>query len=118
MAFIDDFKTRFPEIDIATVDTYFPINETTYQCYFGAVYIGDGNCNDEAILQLMAHLITIDSNSGSSSLKDKSSQGVDGVSVSFNSVPVTSQNDAFFMSTKYGQRYLQLRAHHFGGFFV
>ena len=118
MAFIDDFKARFPGIATTTVDTYFPINENTYQCYFGAVYIGDGNCDDEAILQLMAHLITMDSNSGTSSLKDKASQAADGVSVSFNSVPVTSQNDAFFMSTIYGQRYLQLRAHHFGGFFV
>lgn len=118
MAFIDDFKVRFPDIPTATVDKYFPINENIYQCYFSCEYIGDGNCNDEAIMQLMAHLITLDSKKSSSSIKDTSSKAVDGVSVSYNTVPVTNQNDAFFMSTKYGQSYLQLRSHIGGAVFV
>lgn len=119
MAFIDDFKARFPEILEATVDTYFPLNENTYQCYFNAEYTGtSGNCDDEAILLLMAHLITIDSASGSSSKKDAISKSVDGVSVSYTAPAVTNQNDIFFMSTKYGQRYLQIRAFSFGGVFV
>ena len=118
MAFIDDFKARFPEILEATVDTYFPLNENTYQCYFGATYVGDGNCNDEAILLLMAHLITIDSKSGASSLKDAASKSVDGMSISYSVPQAVSQNDAFFMSTSYGQRYLQIRAFSFGGKFV
>ena len=119
MAFIDDFKARFPEIPTATVDTYFPLNENTYKCYFNALYVGvTGNCDDEAILLLMAHLITIDSASGSSSKKDAVSKSVDGVSVSFATPATTNQNDLFFMSTKYGQRYLQIRAFNFGGVFV
>ena len=119
MAFIDDFKTRFPEILETTVDKYFPLNENTYKCYFNAAYTGTvGNCDDEAILLLMAHLITIDSKSGSSSKKDAVSKSVDGVSVSYATPAVTNQNDIFFMSTKYGQRYLQIRAFSFGGVFV
>jgi hypothetical protein len=118
MAFIDDFKARFPEIATATVDIYFPINENTYQCYFNAAYAGDGNCNDEAILLLMAHLVTIDSSKGSSSKKDATAKSVDGVSVSFATPAAANQNDMFFMSTKYGQRYLQIRAFSFGGVFV
>jgi len=119
MAFIDDFKTRFPEIPEATVDKYFPLNENTYQCYFNALYVGvAGNCNDEAILLLMAHLITIDSKTGTSSKKDAVSKSVDGVSISYAVPTSTNQNDIFFMSTSYGQRYLQIRAFNFGGVFV
>jgi hypothetical protein len=120
MAFIDDFKTRFPEIDTAVVDIYFPLNENTYQCYFNKAYIESdvGNCDNEAIMQLMAHLITIDNSGTDSALKDTSSLGEDGVNVTYNTFAPTSNNDAFFMSTKYGQRYLQLRSHVGGGCFV
>lgn len=119
MAFIDDFKARFPEIPTARVDTYFPLNENTYRCYFNALYTGvTGNCNDEAILLLMAHLITIDSQKGSSAKKDVTSKSADGVSVSFATPATINSNDIFFMSTSYGQRYMQIRAFNFGGHFV
>ncbi len=118
MAFIDDFKTKFPEFDATIVDTYFASSEDDYQCYFGAVYQGTGDCNDQAILMLQAHLFVINDKTGTSSLKDTVSKSVDGVSVSFATPATTSQNDMFFMSTKYGQRYMQLRAFNFGGVFV
>jgi len=118
MAFIDDFKTKFPEFDVTVVDEYFATSEDDYQCYFGAIYIDGTGCDDLAILMLQAHLLYINNKSGSSSVKDKASQSVDGVSVAFNVSPITNQNDAFFMSSKYGQRYLQLRASKMGAFFV
>ena len=118
MAFLDDFKTKFPEFDETKVGNYFATSEDDYQCYFGAIYQGSGDCNDQSSLMLQAHLFVINDKAGASSLKDTASKSVDGVSVSYAAPATTSQNDAFFMSTKYGQRYMQLRAFNFGGVFV
>lgn len=118
MAFIDDFKTKFPEFDTAKVDSYFATSENDYQCYFGAIYQGNGECDDQAILMLQAHLFVLSEKTGTSALKDTASKSVDGVSVSYVAPATTSQSDAFFSSTKYGQRYMQIRAFNFGGCFV
>jgi len=118
MSFIADFKAKFPEFDTSKVDDYFATSEDDYQCYFGAIYQEDNGCNDLAILMLQAHLFTINNKSGTSSVKDAVSKSVDGVSVSFATPASTNSNDLFFSSTKYGQRYLQLRAFNFGGVFV
>ena len=118
MAFIDDFKAKFPEFDTTAVDTYFATSEDDYKCYYGANYVGTGTCDDQAILMLQAHLFVVNDKSGTAPSKDAVSKAVDGVSVSFATPATNSQSDIFFMSTKYGQRYLQLIAHNFGGVFV
>lgn len=117
MALIDDFKARFPDIPTETVDKYLPLNEDITVCYYDAEY-GSSTCTDEIILQLLAHLITIDSKTGSSSLHDVSSKAVDGVSISFTAANLSTRTDDFFNSTKYGQRYLQLIRFDFGARFV
>lgn len=117
MAFIDDFKLRFPDIDTITVDKYFPLNETSYNYYYNVNY-GDDLRTDEAILFLMAHLITTESSAGSSPIKDTQSKSVDGVSVAYTPIATTSGQDQFFMSTKYGQKFLQLTQFGYGGRFV
>ena len=117
MAMIDDFKTKFPMIPTEKVNEYFPMFETTYKCYYGAEY-GSNACDDEAILYLIAHLITISIQSslnGASPTFSVASESVDGVSTSyFMGNGNTSLNDSFFLSTIYGQIYLQLISKNYG----
>jgi hypothetical protein len=118
MALIDDFKTRFPEFDTSDVDTYLPGLESVYQCYHGATY-GTAECDDEIILNLLAHLMVTSSlNSSTTPSQGVASESVGSVSVSYLTIPINSRNDVFFMSTKYGQMYLQLTAKNAGGYFV
>jgi hypothetical protein len=64
---------------------------------------------------LTAHLLSLSVKEESASNKAVatsgpiSSKSVDGVSVSFSSYSPQDEDDAFYMSTTYGQRYLQLR---------
>ncbi|MBL3520300.1 DUF4054 domain-containing protein [Arcobacter lanthieri] len=121
MAMIDDFKAKFPMIPTATVDTYFPLFQDNYKCYYGADY-GVNPCDDEAILYLIAHLITVTNQTaltGASPNFAVASESVDGVSTSyFMGNGNTNLNDSFFLSTVYGQIFKQLISKNIGAFFV
>lgn len=124
MALIDDFKTRFPNIPAASVDTYLPLytNNNTYRCYYDFDY-GVDTCDNEIILTLLAHLLTLDlndinsSNNGSPT-QTVASRAVGNVSESYVDYPIDSTKDEFFMTTRYGRLYLQLIKKNLGGVFV
>lgn len=121
MAMTDDFKAKFPMIPAATVALYFPLFETNYKCYYGAEY-GNNTCDDEAILYLIAHLITTTQQSTLISSTPNfavASDSVDGVSTSyFMGNATVSLNESFYLSTVYGQIYLQLISKNIGAYFV
>lgn len=116
MALIDDFKQRFPEFDGGVVDQYFPVVEPVYPCYFG----GDVNvpCDKEAALNLIAHLITVNSAPTATAKRAAASKSVGSVSVSYGTSSDTRANADFFNTTRYGQQFLTLTQHNIGGFFV
>ena len=112
MALIDDLKTRFPDIPTGTIDTYYAAlsfsNAEFWKCYFCFDYI-QGDCNSEAILNLVAHLIMTESSGSDSAIKDVSSVSVGSVSESyFEGSSVNSSQKDFFNTTKYGQKFLLL----------
>lgn len=115
MALIDDFKARFPEFDVAVVDQYIPILEPVRSCYFVGAYT---NCNKETVLNLLAHLIVIETNTGTSGLKSVNSKSVSGVSIGYSSRTTTGKNADFFTTTKYGQRFMMLTKFRAGSVFV
>lgn len=107
MALIDDFKARFPEFDTAVVDEYLPILEDVWPCYFGGSYTE--SCNKEIILNLIAHLLVDETNSGSGNVKSTQSRSVGDVSVTFSSGSYQGgQSFDYFRTTKYGRRYWML----------
>lgn len=114
MAIIDDFKARFPEFDTATVDQYLPILSEVYPAYFN----GDYENNKEIILNLIAHLLVNETNTGSSTVKDANSKSVGDVSVGYSDSKTENMRDAWFFATKYGARYLMLIRSRSGAFFV
>jgi len=115
MALIDDFKTRFPEFADSVVDQYIPILEPVWPCYYGRAYV---ECNKEAILNLIAHLITINSSASSAPAKDVASKSVGSVSVSYVATQSASELFTFFNSTKYGQFFWLLTSRFRGPRFV
>lgn len=121
MAFIDDFKARFPEFDTATVDTLLPAVEPYLPCYYGGVY-GQSVCDDEILLQLAAHLMVFEQRSSAGrtgTIRSASSRSVGNVSISYGDVTNPSASRRFFHTTIYGQRYLQLTSKNApGGVFV
>ena len=113
MALIDDFKARFPEFATATVDTYLPILEPVWPCYYNRTYEA---CVQEAVLNLVAHLLVMETSSGSSSSQQVASKSVGSVSVSYVQPEQTGGDlRAMFSSTKYGQRFLLLAGRRYGG---
>ncbi len=106
---IDDFKARFPEFPDSVVDPYLPILEPAYPCYFNRSYEG---CNVEAILNLIAHLLVLETGQGSEASQLESSKSVGSVSVSY-VAPTASPN--MYASTKYGQRFNLLTSAMYGG---
>lgn len=115
MALIDDFKKRFPEFDPEVVDQYFPALEEVWPCYYGRPY---SKCNKEIILNLIAHLMVIQINPGSSSIREQASRSVGSVSVSFTARTDTGGLSDFFGFTKYGQMYLMLTSTRRRAYFV
>lgn len=114
---IDDFKARFPEIATATVDQWFPVVEPVWPCYFGRPYSAE--CDKEAILNLVAHLIIVQSTAGTAGLKSTESKSVGSVSVSYSSATQTGGPlYDFLRTTKYGLMFLQVTASSRGAFFV
>ena len=120
MAFIDDFKDRFPEIDPTLADQLVPIYEQVYPCYYGGSYTVE--CDKEAILLLVAHMVASDpaySGSGSSSpTKSQASKAVGSVSVSYAQPRSQSDFNIWLTSTRYGQLYLMVISNNIGGVFV
>ena len=117
MAVLADFKIRFPEFDAVTVDQYIPILEPVWPCYWGGVYTDP--CGQEIVLNLLAHLITIEISAGSENVKTAQSKSVGSVSVSYSQgYAPNSERNAWLKTTKYGTRYLWLTSRNAGGFFV
>ena len=103
----DDLKSRFPNMSTVTIDTYFPMYETIYTVYYGVEY-GTNSQDNEIILNLLAHLITIsDTHSDGSSIQQVGSDSVGSISTSYVTIPLAS-DDKFYTSTIYGQTYLML----------
>lgn len=117
MALSDDFKARFPEFDESQVDTYLPILEPVWPCYYGGSY--DDTCGQEIVLNLVAHLLVAETQSGSGNVKSTQSQTVGNVSVTYSQgYAPTSERMAWLRTTKYGSRYIMLTRHRQGGIFV
>lgn len=115
MALIDDFAERFPEFSQAVVDQYIPILEDVWPCYYGRAYEG---CNKEIILNLIAHLVTMETSAGSSASRNVASKSVGSVSVSYEANRSNSELVDFFGATKYGQRFMLLTRRFIGPKFV
>lgn len=109
MSLIDDFRGRFPEFQDTVVDRYIPILEPVWPCYYNKPYEG---CNREAILNLVAHLLTVETQGGSASSQTVSSKSVGSVSTSY-VAPTGSLN--MYSATKYGQRFNLLAGAMYGG---
>ena len=117
MALIDDFKARFPGFDVSEVDTYFPLIEGTYCCYYDGDL--DDVCDKEIILNLLAHLFVIEKTDSDFTVQNVTSEKVGDVSTTYQNKSINNNDDSFFGSTKYGQKYLQLTSKiKAGAFFV
>lgn len=117
MAILDDFKARFPEFEATTVDTYMPILEPIWPCYYGGQY--DDACDKEIVLNLLAHLMTSEISAGAEALKTTTSKSVGSVSVSYSEgYAATSERNAWLKTTKYGARYMMLTSRRQGAVFV
>ncbi len=110
MALLDDFKARFPEIDETLADQLVPIYEPVYPCYYGGDYTID--CDKEAILLIVAHLVVTDptyTGSGSSApSRSVSSKSVGSVSVSYEAGSTGSDLTTWLKSTRYGQLFVMV----------
>lgn len=114
MSIATDFAARFPEIPEATQSTYLPGVLLAWPSYYGLAYAAD---TQEAVLQLCAHLLTVDSQAVAAPLQQEASKSVGSVSVSY-AVGSGPGVPAFFASTKYGQRFWLLARTRAGGSFV
>lgn len=118
MALIDDFKARFPDFATATVDTYLPIVEPVYPAYYTLEYTANA-ATKEATLNLLAHLIVLESNDTASSVKGIQSKSVGSISVSHEAIShAGGEMFDFYNTTKYGQRFWQLTSRRYGGIAV
>jgi hypothetical protein len=117
MSLIADFKVRFPEFDSTAVDLAWPNLDAVWCCYYGGSYVS-GTCVGNAILNLIAHLFVVGSNTSSKSVKAVASWSVSGVSESFTGGATPSAFSEFFNTTKYGQAYLLMIANSRGAIFV
>jgi hypothetical protein len=117
VALLDDFIARFPEIDSDTANLLVPIYAEIWPCYYGGSY--EDNCDKQAILLLMAHLVKTDpSVSSSAPSRAASSKSVGSVSVSYDSLEAQSNTNAWLNSTRYGQMFLVLTAKNRGPVFA
>ena len=98
-------------------EQYIPILEGVYPHYYGGGYEGAGV---EIVLNLLGHLVTVETQAGAGNPKVEQSKSVGSVSVSYAAgYATTSERDAWFKTTRYGARYLILTANRgMGGRFV
>jgi len=116
MALIDDFKSRFPLFDTASVDAIFPIIEPIYPAYYGGSV--DVAIEKEAIFNLLAHMFVSEQSTSNSGGQLQSSKAVGSVSASYEATTSSGQASDFFKTTKYGQRFLQIISTNMGAVFV
>jgi hypothetical protein len=105
-----DFEARFPLIpwveEVASTWIY-------YTC------LQYSDSTKEAILNLIAHLLTLASLPGSGSSRNVASKSVGSVSVSYEASAAQSSNLAsWYNTTRYGQVYLMLTGRRVGARFV
>lgn len=105
-----DFEARFPTIpwveEVASTWIY-------YTC------LQYSDSTKEAILNLIAHLLTLASLPGSSSSRNVASKSVGSVSVSYEASAAQSSNLAsWYNTTRYGQVYWLLTGRRVGARFV
>jgi hypothetical protein len=117
MALIDDFKARFPAaFATSVVDTWLPILEPVYPAYYAVAYSA---ASKECTLNLIAHMLVMETQTGSAPSRDISGKSVGSVSTSYaaRSGPGSDLRD-WLSSTKYGQRFLLLSSFRYGGMTV
>ena len=117
MALIDDFKARFPEFTPADVDTAWSGLEASWPCLYGGAYDVSG-CDDEIILNLIAHLFVLSQKTNNSPSLLSASKSVGSVSVSNYINQSMTNREAFFSSTKYGQQFNMMTQFRQGSAFV
>ena len=117
MTIMQDFKARFPEFDDAKVDEQLPGLIEVYQCYWGGVY-DTNTCSKEIVLNLLAHLLVVQTQPGYERAKEAQSKSVGNVSVTYASYQSSSNRMSWFMATKYGMQFWMLTRSRQGGFFV
>lgn len=105
MSIEDDFKARFPDFPEAAIDSYFDSVLAVWPCYYTGAYDA---CNKEIILNLIAHLIIMESNPKASSIRSVSSRSAGSVSTSYGGVSKQTDLTDFFGFSIYGQRFLFL----------
>jgi len=104
-----DFEARFPTLPwVAGVADSWP----SYSCLTYA----DGT--KEAVLNLIAHLLVLESLSGAGAARTAESKSVGSVSASYGTASTGSGLATFFSSTRYGQRYWLLTGRAIGAVFV
>lgn len=116
MAKIDDFKARFPNFDTSVVDSLFPVIQDLAICYYGGSY-DESPCEKEIILNLYAHLLTLENNATSETVRNQTSKSVGNVSVSFEASTEVGTR-GWFNTTRYGQQFLYLTSRNAGAIFV
>lgn len=110
MSLNSDFKKKFPQFSSEDVDNNFESIVAEYPCFYNKVY-GDNDCNDQAILYLLAHLLnsTLVSSTSSGATGVESSRSADGVSKSFDTSSTgNSESNSFWLSSVYGQKFKAL----------
>jgi hypothetical protein len=117
MALIDDFKARFPApaFKDAVVDTWLPILTDVWPCYYGGGYTA---CNKEIVLNLVAHLLVMETRPTASSMRETTSRAVGSVSVTNAATKSTSDLNDFFSASKYGQKFMLLTSTRRRAYFV
>jgi hypothetical protein len=117
MSLTDDFIARFPELDAIKAADIIPTLTTVWPCYYGGDYAQE--CDQEAILNLLAHLFLSETKASTGSTKGVASKSVRGLSVSYVAASGGSgEEHDFYASSKYGQRFLMLTRTNSGGVFV
>jgi hypothetical protein len=111
MVTIAEFRERF--LDFSDSGAY-PDSRIQLFLDDSSLLIGDnwGTCKDLGIMYLTAHYLVISNaeNSGiTSSANQVSSKSVGSVSESFATPTFKNENDYFYSSTSYGQRYLSYK---------
>lgn len=111
MATTAEFRERFPEFSDSGV---YPDSRIQLFIDDSALIVGDnwGTCQDLGIMYLTAHYLTVSNSEGlgdSSSSNQTNSKSVGSVSESFLNPTFKNENDYFYASTSYGQRYLSYK---------
>lgn len=123
---IDDFKKRFPEFEGQDVDDNWKYVAPAWSYYYSCSYVPNTR-KGEAILNIIAHLLTLQLKSNQSKGVTPvfkagvlTSKSVGGLSLGY-AVPQNLSNDERYMmfsSTPYGQRFWMLTRQVFGAMVV